>query len=349
MAPIPYRSWNSLRGRRPLPRRRWPLGGRLFVEALEERVLLSGTPPAQYAEALYDHVLRRPADGGGRDHWAGAMGGGGMACVGGAEEFVNSSERHAAVVAGLYRGGLGRGADAGGLAYWTGELDRGRAVEQVAADLLGSDENAARSGASDELFVRGLYRDLLGRPADEVGLAYWLERLGSQSRRQVSLEFVTGDESRGLVVTRWYQDYLGRLPDAGGLTYWVGRWARGARPEALQAEILASDEFQSAHVFPGLAVPVWPGVMAAIVLGFSRAFGETMAVLMVVGNVAEVPHSIFDPAYPLPALIANNYGEMMSIPLYDAALMGAALILLLIVLAFNMAARLVLVRWIQSE
>jgi phosphate transport system permease protein len=40
---------------------------------------------------------------------------------------------------------------------------------------------------------------------------------------------------------------------------------------------------------------------------------------------------------------------MMSIPMYDAALMGAALILLLIVLAFNMAARLVLVRWIQSE
>ncbi|MCL7414173.1 MAG: phosphate ABC transporter permease subunit PstC, partial [ANME-2 cluster archaeon] len=50
-----------------------------------------------------------------------------------------------------------------------------------------------------------------------------------------------------------------------------------------------------------------PGIFAAIVLGFSRAFGETMAVLMVVGNVAKVPHSVFDPAYPLPALIANTY------------------------------------------
>ena len=65
---------------------------------------------------------------------------------------------------------------------------------------------------------------------------------------------------------------------------------------------------------------------------------------MVVGNVAQVPHSIFDAAYPLTALIANNYGEMMSIPLYDAALLGGALILLLIVLAFNTASRLVLVR-----
>ncbi|MCJ7620741.1 MAG: phosphate ABC transporter permease subunit PstC, partial [Anaerolineae bacterium] len=77
------------------------------------------------------------------------------------------------------------------------------------------------------------------------------------------------------------------------------------------------------------------GLMAAIVLGFARAFGETMAVLMVVGNVPKVPTSLFDPAYPLPALIANNYGEMMSIPLYDSALMLAALVLLVVVAGFN--------------
>jgi phosphate transport system permease protein len=85
-----------------------------------------------------------------------------------------------------------------------------------------------------------------------------------------------------------------------------------------------------------------PGISAGVVLGASRALGETMAVLMVVGNVARVPSSIFDPAYPLPALIANNYGEMMSIPLYDAALLGAALVLLLIVLVFNVLSTLAL-------
>ncbi|MCR4404053.1 MAG: phosphate ABC transporter permease subunit PstC [Candidatus Acetothermia bacterium] len=87
-----------------------------------------------------------------------------------------------------------------------------------------------------------------------------------------------------------------------------------------------------------------PGIGAAIILGFSRAFGETMAVLMVVGNVAQIPSSIFDPAYPLPALIANSYGEMMSIPLYDSALLLAALILLLIILVFTILARIVLLR-----
>jgi phosphate transport system permease protein len=87
-----------------------------------------------------------------------------------------------------------------------------------------------------------------------------------------------------------------------------------------------------------------PGILAGVVLGASRALGETMAVLMVVGNVAMMPRSIFDPAYPLPALIANNYGEMMSIPMYDAALLGGALVLLLIVLFFNLLSTLVLRR-----
>jgi phosphate transport system permease protein len=80
------------------------------------------------------------------------------------------------------------------------------------------------------------------------------------------------------------------------------------------------------------------GIIAAVVLGFARAFGETIAVLMVVGNVAKVPLSLFDPAYPLPALIANNYGEMMSIPMYDSALMFAALVLFVIVAAFTVLA-----------
>ena len=44
------------------------------------------------------------------------------------------------------------------------------------------------------------------------------------------------------------------------------------------------------------------GILAASVLGFSRAFGETMAVLMVAGCALQIaPRSIFDPAYPLPA------------------------------------------------
>jgi phosphate transport system permease protein len=89
-----------------------------------------------------------------------------------------------------------------------------------------------------------------------------------------------------------------------------------------------------------------PGIISALGLGMSRAFGETIAVLMVVGNVTKIPTGLFQPGYPLPALIANNYGEMLSIPLYDSALMLAALILFVVVMLFNFASRLVI---IESE
>jgi phosphate transport system permease protein len=69
-----------------------------------------------------------------------------------------------------------------------------------------------------------------------------------------------------------------------------------------------------------------------------------MAVLMVVGNVAKVPGSFFDPAYPIPALIANNYGEMMSVPRYGSALMLGALFLMLAAGMFNLAAHRTLLR-----
>jgi phosphate transport system permease protein len=87
-----------------------------------------------------------------------------------------------------------------------------------------------------------------------------------------------------------------------------------------------------------------PGIAAAIVLAFSRAFGETLAIMMVIGNTPIIPRSIFDSAYPLPALIANAYSEMMSIPQYRSALMLAALVLLVIVLIFNVLARRVICR-----
>lgn len=84
------------------------------------------------------------------------------------------------------------------------------------------------------------------------------------------------------------------------------------------------------------------GIIATIVLAVSRALGETIAVMMVCGNLPIIPKSLLDACYPLPALIANNYGEMLSVPMYESALMLAALILFILVLLFNLGARIVL-------
>lgn len=91
------------------------------------------------------------------------------------------------------------------------------------------------------------------------------------------------------------------------------------------------------------------GMLAATVLAVSRAMGETIAVLMVCGCVIGIPKGVLEPCYPIPALIANNYGEMLSMPLYESALMFAALILFAVVLVFNLLSRIILYRIERKE
>ena len=88
-----------------------------------------------------------------------------------------------------------------------------------------------------------------------------------------------------------------------------------------------------------------PGMMAAIVLALSRTMGETIAVLMVCGNLVIVPSSLLDACYPIPALIANNYGEMLSVPMYESALMLAAFLLFILVVLMNIGSRIILKRF----
>lgn len=91
------------------------------------------------------------------------------------------------------------------------------------------------------------------------------------------------------------------------------------------------------------------GIFAAVVLAVSKAMGETIAVMMVCGSIAAVPTSLMKGFYTLPALIGNNYGEMASVPLYESAIMFAALILLVIVVLLNVLSRVILYRVQKSQ
>ncbi|SFS53654.1 phosphate transport system permease protein [Sphingobacterium wenxiniae] len=115
-------------------------------------------------------------------------------------------------------------------------------------------------------------------------------------------------------------------------------------PQDLKSASLSLGATKWETITKVVLVKARPGLIAAVVLGISRAFGETIAVLMVCGNVPQIPKSLFDAGYPIPALIANNFGEMMSIPLYDSALMFAALLLFVIIFGFNLISRLILNR-----
>lgn len=84
------------------------------------------------------------------------------------------------------------------------------------------------------------------------------------------------------------------------------------------------------------------GIFGAVILGFGRALGETMALAMLVGNSNVISWSLFSPANTLAALLANNFPEAG--PREVGVLMFAALILLAITLLVNILGTIVLQR-----
>ncbi len=81
-----------------------------------------------------------------------------------------------------------------------------------------------------------------------------------------------------------------------------------------------------------------PGIISGVVLGFGRAFGETMAVAMVIGSKNTLTLSLLSPGQTLPALIVGSFTEMMSVPEHQSALMLVSLVLFGIILLFNILA-----------
>ena len=85
------------------------------------------------------------------------------------------------------------------------------------------------------------------------------------------------------------------------------------------------------------------GVMGAAILGLARAVGETLAVTLVIGNRVGIPHTIFDPAYTMASVIANQFTEVEN-EMHRSALLEVALVLLVMTFLINVVARLLVWR-----
>jgi phosphate transport system permease protein len=88
------------------------------------------------------------------------------------------------------------------------------------------------------------------------------------------------------------------------------------------------------------------GIIGAVMLGFGRALGETMAVTMVIGNNPKMSLSLFAPQYTMAAVIANEFTEA-SDALYLGALIEIGLVLFIITLIVNSLSRLLI--WSMSR
>jgi phosphate transport system permease protein len=87
-----------------------------------------------------------------------------------------------------------------------------------------------------------------------------------------------------------------------------------------------------------------PGIIAAAMLGIGRVFGETMAVMMVTGNAAVIPHSLFEPVRTLTATIAAEMGEAAKGSPHYYALFAIGIVLFVISFLINLTADLFLNR-----
>ena len=90
------------------------------------------------------------------------------------------------------------------------------------------------------------------------------------------------------------------------------------------------------------------GVIAAVFLGFARAFGETMAVVMLIGNEGVISKSLFSPGYTLASLVANQFSEASS-PTNLSALIEAGLVLLVVSFTASFMGRFMIRRFIRGR
>ncbi len=199
------------------------------------------TDATTYIGAVFEQFLGRPASDADVERWRPTVQWGEPSALTGA--LAVSDEWAGTQVDELYQQILGREPDAGGHDHWVATIARGATLEEVAAFLYGSDEYYERHGATPASFVDAIYRQLLGRAADDDGRRYWTDQIeAGVARTTVATGFYGALESRRSRVTTTYRDILGREPDRGGRDYWVDRLPT-AGDVALAAYLAASDEF----------------------------------------------------------------------------------------------------------
>jgi phosphate ABC transporter permease protein PstC len=120
---------------------------------------------------------------------------------------------------------------------------------------------------------------------------------------------------------------------------------------AISREVLATVPSENKEAALALGATRWemirmtalpyarPGITGGAMLGLGRAIGETIAVVLTIGNAPTIGKHLFDQGYTLAAVIANEFGEAANQPLHSSALFAAGLVLFVLTLLVNILAR----------
>ena len=121
-----------------------------------------------------------------------------------------------------------------------------------------------------------------------------------------------------------------------------------AVPRALREASLALGATTAETIWSVILPYARVGITGAVLLSLGRALGETIAVTMVIGNRPVIAASLFSSGYTLPSVLANEFTEAVG-PLYQGSLFYLGLVLVLITIAVNVLARVLVWRFSGSE
>src|SRR5919112_3483565 len=163
---------------------------------------------------------------------------------------------------------------------------------------------------------------------------------------------------------QWFADKFSFLPFVGGHVAGPGYFVAGLIlaimilpiVSAITREVMATVPSDHKEAELALGSTRWemirtailpysrPGIAGAAMLGLGRAIGETIAVTLVIGNAPQIGKQLFDQGYTLAAVIAHEFGEAANEETHRAALIAAGLVLFVLTLLVNIAARVFVVK-----
>jgi hypothetical protein len=194
------------------------------------------TPDALVAQGYRD-LLYREATSSQVSAWVGALKRGDTSIAGFLAILLDSEgKQHALPVTRLYLAALGRLPDRGGLSYWTRRHAAGDKLIRLAQIFVASSEFTNRFGHPDNAgFVDLLYQNVLGRPGDSAGRAYWTKKLntGAITRAGLVVQFSESSEfvRKSGPTVEAADVYLGMLlrrPTTAEIWTWTDRRANAA-------------------------------------------------------------------------------------------------------------------------
>jgi phosphate ABC transporter permease protein PstC len=168
---------------------------------------------------------------------------------------------------------------------------------------------------------------------------------------------------------QWLANTFSFLPFVGGTvagpSYFIGGLILAIMilpiVSAIAREVLATVPSENKEAALALGATRWEmirmavlpysrsGITGGAMLGLGRAIGETIAVVLVIGNSPTLGHSIFQQGYTLAAVIANEFGEAAATPVHRSALFAAGLVLFVLTLVVNIVARRYVVRGVRGK